>query len=110
MSINLSLIIESDSVVDAVGLGLGLEAECSVEYLLRVVSEIRAVSEEISDIEAAGLNRKLRIPDPFSSIYILYLQCMIHLALGEYDKYSSLYAFYNSAFEDYAKWYMRNRA
>jgi hypothetical protein len=56
VSVNVSVVVESDAVVDAVRLGLSLKAECTVEYLLGVTSECRSVAEEVTDIELnAGL-------------------------------------------------------
>lgn len=63
----------------------------------------------ISDIEENEINTALRIPDPYSVIYVLYLQCMIYLFLGEYDRYANLNELFNSAWKDYAKRYVRNK-
>ncbi len=65
--------------------------------------------DAISDITESKLNTVLRIPDPYSVIYVLYLQCMIYLSLGEYDRYANLNELFNSAWRDYAKWYLRTK-
>ena len=63
--------------------------------------------DTIKDLKEEELGSKLRIPDPYSWVYPLYLQCMIHLAMGEYDRYSAVNQTFNNAFDDYSKWYMR---
>ena len=56
VSVYVALAVESDAVIDAIGLGLSFKAERAVEYLLGVASECRAVAKEVSDIELyAGL-------------------------------------------------------
>lgn len=65
--------------------------------------------DSITDLTINDLNKELRIPDPFSVIYPLHLMCMIYLSLGEYDNYTNIYGLFNSAWNDYAKWYVRNK-
>ncbi|MBE6544007.1 MAG: hypothetical protein E7675_06360 [Ruminococcaceae bacterium] len=51
----------------------------------------------------------LRVPDPYSAIYPLYLQTMIYLYLGEYDRYNHLNQAFSSAWSDFAKHYIRTK-
>lgn len=65
--------------------------------------------DEINDVTENDLEETLRIPDPYSVIYVLYLQCMISIALGEFDRYANIYGIFNSSWSDYAKWRLRKR-
>ena len=51
----------------------------------------------------------LSVPDPYSAIYPLYLQTMIYLYLGEYDRYNYLNSCFEKAWSDYAKHYVRTK-
>ena len=53
---------------------------------------------------------ELSVPDPYSAIYPLYLQTMIYLYLGEYDRYNYLSACFERAWNDYAKYYVRTKS
>ena len=64
----------------------------------------KAQAEKISDGE-----HQLLVPDPYSSVYPLYLQTMIYLYLGEYDRYNYLNSLFEAAWMDYAKHYIRNK-
>ena len=52
---------------------------------------------------------ELSVPDPFSVIYPLYLQTMIYLYLGEYDRYNYLCTCFDRAWSDYGKHYVRTK-
>lgn len=47
-------------------------------------------------------------PAPFDRVYHLTVAAMIDFANGEYDKYQNSMAMANSAYEDYARWYIRS--
>ena len=65
--------------------------------------------DAIGDISENDLEKPLRIPDPYSVIYVLFLQCMIAISLGEFDRYSNIYGIFNASWSDYAKWHLRKR-
>ena len=44
---------------------------------------------------------------PHDRLYFLYVIAMMDFANQEYDKYANDIAVYNSAFEDFAKWWQR---
>ena len=107
----------ANQVFDEVGLTLPntIEQKLLLIWLNRL-EQYAAVEIEgldchsISAISSNDTDNPLRIPDPYSSVYPLYLQCMIHLAMGEYDRYTAMYKFFNTAYSDYAKWYQRNKS
>ena len=75
-----------------------------------VLSEIiRSPSPNIRYTEES-INETLRVPDPYSVIYPLYLQTMIFLHLGEYDRYNYLNSVFSAAWSDYAKHYIRSNS
>lgn len=47
----------------------------------------------------------LSAPFPYDALYDLYLQAMIDFHNGEYDKYGTTYAMFNSKWEDFGVWY-----
>ena len=67
MSVNVSVVVESDAVVDAVRLGLSFKAECAVEHLLNTASEIGTVAKEVAYVELnAGLIGIYLHAEPFT--------------------------------------------
>jgi len=52
---------------------------------------------------------ELAVPEPYSALYPLYLQTMIYLYLGEYDRYNYLNSLFEASWSDYAKYYIRNK-
>ncbi len=52
---------------------------------------------------------ELSVADPYSVIYPLYLQTMIYLYLGEYDRYNYLCTCFERAWSDYGKHYVRTK-
>lgn len=44
---------------------------------------------------------------PYDRLYYLYVIAMMDFANHEYDKYANDIAVYNSAFDDFAKWWQR---
>ena len=53
--------------------------------------------------------RELSVPDPYSAVYPMYLQTMIYLYLGEYDRYNYLNSLFSTLWSDYAKYYVRTK-
>lgn len=51
----------------------------------------------------------LLVEPPHDKLYPLYLAAMIDFANGEYANYQNSMAMFNAAWDEYAKWYMRNR-
>lgn len=52
---------------------------------------------------------KLLVEPPHDKIYPMYLTAMIDFANGEYSSYQNGMAMFNAMWDEYAKWYMRNR-
>lgn len=51
----------------------------------------------------------LLVAPPHDKLYPLYLVAMIDFANGEYGSYQNSMAMFNAVWDEYAKWYMRNR-
>ena len=89
-----------------------VSAELLHIWLSRVEGEVFAIvrddEREVVFSEGDG-ESVLSVPDPFSAIYPLYLQTMIYLYLGEYDRYNYLNSLYESARSEYAKYYLRTK-
>ena len=56
MGVGLLFVIESDTMVNRIGLGLSFKTECTVEYLLHATLKIRAVAQEITNIELLNIH------------------------------------------------------
>ena len=80
-----------------------------IEKTAAVEIEEKALDPEPAITEANQATRTLSIPEPYAFIYPLYLQCMIYLMLGEYDRYSNLNGFFNTVWGDYAKRYLKSK-
>lgn len=57
--------------------------------------------------EDTPLDTVLIVPEPWSGLYIKYLEMRIAYAHAEYDKYNNATLAYNNAYEAFAKWYNR---
>ena len=53
-------------------------------------------------------NDVLSVPDPYASLYMLFVVSMIEFSLGNYGDYARLAAEFEKSFVLYGKWYMRN--
>ena len=73
-----------------------------------VLAEIHRKADTDIRYTEGSAEASLAAPDPYSVIYPLYLQTMAYLYLGEYDRYNYLNSVFNSAWSDYAKFYIRN--
>lgn len=51
---------------------------------------------------------ELTLPEPYSSVYLLFLVSMIEFAEGHYSDYARLSIEFEKNLEIYAKWYIRN--
>ena len=54
-----------------------------------------------------SLETVLLVPEPYSDLYIRWLEAQIHYYNGEYGKYNQAMAMYNAAFEAYVNHYNR---
>lgn len=52
--------------------------------------------------------QELLIPTPYTEIYRFFLEMQIDLANAEFNKYNSSSALFNSAYENYEKYYHSN--
>ena len=57
--------------------------------------------------EDTPLDTVLIVSEPWSDVYIKYLEMKIAYAHAEYDKYNNATLAYNSAYTAFAKWYNR---
>ena len=53
------------------------------------------------------LATEMLVPAPFDEIYIKWLEAQIDYATGEFDKYNNSMTMFNSAFNNYVKYYNR---
>lgn len=53
------------------------------------------------------LDTALLVPEPYSDLYVRWLEAQIHYYNGEYGKYNQALSMYNAAFEAYVKHYNR---
>lgn len=58
--------------------------------------------------EMTDINTELLIPAPYDEVYLRWLEAQIDYANGEYRKYNNAITMFNTAFEDFAKYYTRN--
>jgi hypothetical protein len=56
---------------------------------------------------AAPLDTVLLVPEPYSDLYVRWLEAQIHYYNGEYGKYNQALAMYNAAFGAYVNHYNR---
>ena len=74
----------------------------------RVKSEIfKAKPEEIAPLVSFG--DAVAVKEPYSRIYILYLDAMMLFCKGEYDSYFTVLSEYERAFSEYSKHQIRCR-
>lgn len=59
------------------------------------------------DYSIVPINTKLLIPAPYDEIYLHYLTMKIDYAMGEYQKYNNSAQVYNTALQEYKRWYNR---
>ena len=74
----------------------------------RVECEIRGKKPE-EFVPLTSGEDTLSLPEPYSRAYLLYLCAMIAFAKGEYELYSKGIIDYETAFSEYARYYIRSR-
>ena len=77
----------------------------------RIFSQIISTHEDPSVTEFHGYaeeDAQLLAPEPYSAMYIWWLEAQGHLLNKEYDEYNNAILLYNKEYEDYARWYTRN--
>ena len=57
--------------------------------------------------EETSLDTKLLVPDPYSEVYLRYLEAQIDFANGEYGKYNNSMSMYNTAYSNFERYYNR---
>lgn len=80
-----------------------------VDY--RIFGQIISTHENPAITEFAGYdgdNVDLLAPEPYSAMYIWWLESQVHLMNKEYNEYNNAILLYNKEYEDYARWYTRN--
>ena len=58
--------------------------------------------------EGTDLNTQLLVPAPYDELYLRWLEAQIDYANGEYGKYNNSITMFNTAFEAFAAYYIRN--
>ena len=91
--------------------------EEKVQWLSMVDASVKEqlidTHEDPQDITFEGydpgtsLESVLLVPEPYSDLYIRWLEAQIHYYNGEYGKYNQAMAMYNAAFEAYVNHYNR---
>lgn len=78
-----------------------------------VIRELEQTHEGGESVIYTGYNEQtppdtvLRVPEPYSSVYVWYLIANMDLMTGELDKYSNDHALYNNAYMTYSDYYTR---
>lgn len=72
-----------------------LEGKIQTEIFLLPLDEL---------VKPTNMTDELLVPYPYDSIYSFYLQAMIDLHNGEYDRYDNTYAVFNEKWKEYVKW------
>lgn len=58
--------------------------------------------------ETTDLDTVLLVPEPYSELYIRWLEAQIHYTNGEYGKYNNAIVIFNTEYEAYGNYYNRN--
>lgn len=77
----------------------------------RIFSQIISTHQDSAVTEFHGYTEEdtqLLAPEPYSAMYIWWLEAQTHLLNKEYDEYNNAILLYNKEYEDYARWYTRN--
>ena len=78
-----------------------VEGRISGEILKRKSGEFKSL---------VSFSDELSVPEPYSRLYVLYLDAMIAFSKGDYDAYYTVTAEFEKAFSEYARFVIRNRA
>jgi hypothetical protein len=57
--------------------------------------------------DMTDLKTELLVPAPHDELYLRWMEAQIHYHNGEYGKYNNAVEMFNTAFEDYKKYYNR---
>lgn len=58
--------------------------------------------------EDTDLDTTLLVPEPYSELYIRWMEAQIHYSNGEYGKYNNAILVFNTEYESYGNYYNRN--
>lgn len=58
--------------------------------------------------DKATLDTVLLVPEPFSQMYLRWMEAQIHYHNGEYSKYNNAILLFNTEFDAYAAFYNQN--
>lgn len=58
--------------------------------------------------ENTDMDTELLVPEPFSELYIRWMEAQIHYSNGEYNKYNNAILMFNTEYESYGNYYNRN--
>ena len=109
-------IIEAINGIDTLNHNTYSETE-KVKWLSRVDWMVKKhvidTHEGAEDVTFTGyddltdLNTELLVPAPHDELYLRWMEAQIHYHNGEYGKYNNAVEMFNTAFEDYKKYYNR---
>lgn len=75
----------------------------------RIVSEIfKRGTNEIKTLVSLG--DELSAPEPYSRLYVLYLEAMLSFSKGDFDAYFKINGEFEKAFSEYSRYVIRSRA
>ena len=74
----------------------------------REVLQIPPEEEIVQYTYDTNKNTELLVKEPYCVIYEDYIKAMIDYHNLEFDKYNNSIIMFNSHYEDFAKWYIRN--
>lgn len=93
-------------------------AEKKVEWLSKVdgmvkrhIIDTHAGADEVTFTGYAdntALDTVLLVPEPFSEMYLRWMEAQIHYHNGEYSKYNNAILLFNTEFDAYAAFYNQN--
>ena len=91
--------------------------EDKVEWLSRLDSAVKLQiidnHDGANDISFSGYdantpdNTVLLVPAPFDEVYLRWMEAQIDYHNGEFDKFNNSIIMYNTAFDEYQKYYTR---
>ena len=109
-------IIEAINRIDALNHNTYSETE-KVNWLSRVdwmvkkhVIDTHEGAEEVTFTgydDMTDLKTELLVPAPHDELYLRWMEAQIHYHNGEYGKYNNAIEMFNTAYEDYQKYYNR---
>ena len=79
-------------------------SECEAGIVLHVSGQKTKPLKFPDDI-----GRELSVPHPYDKIYLEYLEAAIDYRNQDYAKYENSRAIYNATFDEYARWWERNK-